>query len=110
MRPSVVLFSSCSVRIVRSTATGAAVAHIGPDAVPLNAEAADLLVSYLRVVKAYFGTAGAAPNFMQALPGLLRLHLLQARPVRHTPVSRAEISTLIAQCGCMADWHAAATH
>lgn len=78
---------------------------VARDAIPLEANAAELLVGYLRVARAYFsplpGSKKLIAGFYAGLARQLEASLAQSG--RHVAAYQ-DIADLIQQAGCITDW------
>jgi hypothetical protein len=112
MRKPSILFKSSAVTVQEIPSgkdnygiEGRAVAIAGRQAIMLEAAAADLLVGYLRVVRAYFSGLDQPKN---RVPVLLTQVVRQLEELlQQTGKSIAEptdVSLLIERMGCMYDW------
>ncbi len=112
MPQSTILFKSPAVSVLRrpenkdgTLTTGSAVLFIGQQSVLLEAEAAELLVNYLQVIRAYFVSFNHSRKIISGLfeQVIQQLTITQAK-TGNALINNNQVSELIRQLGCLDDW------
>ena len=88
-----------------SASTASAVLQNASHAILLNDAATEVLVGYLRVIRAYFSLDGRLKQQIRLLYEQLVVQLAQKLQAADRPVATAaDITQLIQRLGCMHDW------
>ena len=113
MPHATILFKDPAVTVQRypekredtAVAGSSAVLKVGTGSILLEAAAAELLVSYLQVIRAYFYSFPHSRKIIAGLYEQVAQHLHKTSQQSENPViTNRQVSDLIQQLGCIDDW------
>ena len=112
MSKPTILFKAPAVSVYRqpakqdgTPAASPAVLTMGNQSVLLDAEAAELLVSYLQVIRAYFYSFRHSRKIITGLFEQVGLVLIETvQKSGNKVITNSNVSDLIQQLGCLDDW------